>query len=678
MKAAKLSAMIVMLGLLPAMPAHAGDTATAFEAGKSFTGAVDPAAAAKNGGNFTQGAKTFGIGDVGVMSRGRGGGVDLANPPEASLAGGATLEPSSALSTSGEGQWVAGSAVTRPVFTLDPITDPLLKAGNAIKNDPEAVAGSLDTTYSGCQTVTVVGTPTFEEKVCQESREEASASCNRTLNVEVTPASCAPGQTLTRVAITNASGYQGALGTSLGLVSVCRDDREVTFNFDYTGWCYAGYAKSTYSATLSVAPSAQIISRAPIDIWQGTASGGARTPLKDSPNLIGADYFRRGCFLSFEAGGCVDGQCNYGFRFVDEYNWDDGRYPDVDRTFTLSLPTPTMQSVSDRWEDGCGGMEGSPVCASTGETCSDGPACRVLDGVEVCRDCWKYRRDYTCLGSATTHNCQALRDRGCAQTDSRCLTTDAGGACASHEQTYRCEVSPGTSTSVTTCGNTLTCLDGNCFNAASAPNTDFALAAAHLNIMQAAGQDFDTVQLQIFEGLTLGCSKSFLSFSNCCGDSGWGNDLNLAQCNENEKLLVQQARENRCHQVGGFCADKTLFGTCVQTKINWCCFNSKLARLINEQGRPQIGKGWGTPEAPDCSGFTPEQLQGLDFAAMDLSEFYNDVMAKAKGMDIDQAQRNVTDRITNYYNTGSHSITADQAAPYDSSLAPPAGTRTGP
>ena len=42
----------------------------------------------------------------------------------------------------------------------------------------------------------------------------------------------------------------------------------------------------------------------------------------------------------------------------------------------------------------------------------------------------------------------------------------------------------------------------------------------------------------------------------------------------------------------------------------------------NEQGRQQLGKGWGNERSPDCSGFTVAQLQALDFAAMDLSEFY--------------------------------------------------------
>ena len=59
----------------------------------------------------------------------------------------------------------------------------------------------------------------------------------------------------------------------------------------------------------------------------------------------------------------------------------------------------------------------------------------------------------------------------------------------------------------------------------------------------------------------------------------------------------------------------------------WCCFPSKLGRIINEQGRPQIGKSWGSASSPDCSGFTLEQLKQLKFDEMDLSEFLSSVKA---------------------------------------------------
>ena len=64
---------------------------------------------------------------------------------------------------------------------------------------------------------------------------------------------------------------------------------------------------------------------------------------------------------------------------------------------------------------------------------------------------------------------------------------------------------------------------------------------------------------------------------------------------------------------------------CTETRESYCCFNSRLARHINEQGRGQLGKTWGLPQAPDCSGFTLEQLQSLDFSRMNLAEFYAEI-----------------------------------------------------
>jgi conjugal transfer mating pair stabilization protein TraN len=67
---------------------------------------------------------------------------------------------------------------------------------------------------------------------------------------------------------------------------------------------------------------------------------------------------------------------------------------------------------------------------------------------------------------------------------------------------------------------------------------------------------------------------------------------------------------------------------CLERTKSFCCFNSHLARIINEQGRGQIGKGWGsdTARSPDCSGFSVAELQSLDFSRMDLSEFYAEIV----------------------------------------------------
>ena len=90
---------------------------------------------------------------------------------------------------------------------------------------------------------------------------------------------------------------------------------------------------------------------------------------------------------------------------------------------------------------------------------------------------------------------------------------------------------------------------------------------------------------------------------------------------------------------------------CVQKKNTYCCFKGKLSRIVNEQGRPQIAKGWGTGKTPDCTGFLVTELQMLDFAAMDLSEFYADI--KSKMPDIAKTQSDAVTKSTNcYYGAG--------------------------
>nr|HPN10303.1 conjugal transfer protein TraN [Syntrophales bacterium] len=60
----------------------------------------------------------------------------------------------------------------------------------------------------------------------------------------------------------------------------------------------------------------------------------------------------------------------------------------------------------------------------------------------------------------------------------------------------------------------------------------------------------------------------------------------------------------------------------------YCCFNSILARLVHEQGRPQVSRGWGSSEQPDCTGFSIGEFAALDFSQMNLGEYMQYVQTK--------------------------------------------------
>jgi conjugal transfer mating pair stabilization protein TraN len=131
----------------------------------------------------------------------------------------------------------------------------------------------------------------------------------------------------------------------------------------------------------------------------------------------------------------------------------------------------------------------------------------------------------------------------------------------------------------------------------------------------------------------------------------------LMSCEQSEQILAMRRGQNLCHEVGTYCSKKLpVVKTCIEKTKSYCCFNSRLARIINEQGRAQIGKGWGSGESPNCSGFTQSEFEAIDFSRIDLSEFMSEVMANIKMPDVgsmgQQVQSAVQQKVQNYYQRG--------------------------
>ena len=123
----------------------------------------------------------------------------------------------------------------------------------------------------------------------------------------------------------------------------------------------------------------------------------------------------------------------------------------------------------------------------------------------------------------------------------------------------------------------------------------------------------------------------------------------LLSCEQDEQVLAMKRDTRLCRAVGSYCSSRVpIIGVCLEKTESHCCFNSRLARIINEQGRAQIGKGWGAPQAPDCSGFSMAQLQSLDFSRMDLSEFYAEIAPKLP--DLGAMRSRVQQKVDSYFN----------------------------
>lgn len=98
-------------------------------------------------------------------------------------------------------------------------------------------------------------------------------------------------------------------------------------------------------------------------------------------------------------------------------------------------------------------------------------------------------------------------------------------------------------------------------------------------------------------------------------------------CTDAERMLQMRRGQNLCVYVGNWCSNSFL-GACLTVTEAYCCYNSKLARIINEQGLPQIGRNFGTAQAMDCKGFTVDELKKLDFSRIDMTEFIKDMTSR--------------------------------------------------
>jgi conjugal transfer mating pair stabilization protein TraN len=122
----------------------------------------------------------------------------------------------------------------------------------------------------------------------------------------------------------------------------------------------------------------------------------------------------------------------------------------------------------------------------------------------------------------------------------------------------------------------------------------------------------------------------------------------LLSCDQAEQVLAMKNDQRLCHSAGSYCSVKIpIIGSCVETTQTYCCFNSRLGRLLNEQGRTQLGRPWGGARTPDCSGLSIAELQSLDFSRMDLSEFYAEIAPKLP--DVTALQQQARQRVNSYF-----------------------------
>lgn len=437
----------------------------------------------------------------------------------------------------------------------------------------------------------------------------------------------------------------------------------------------------------------------------------------------------------------------------------------------ISYITTTLIIGAETVTTTCDPLRTDPNCVQVlGPTCVDGPGSKMINGISVFRECWRYEEKYTCANGAVVSTCDALsQDPKCTIKSTACLSTLPGGQCGQLEKTFSCELTPAENTTSQVCENMTCDANGVCIRSVDQPDRDFGRTAASMELVRELGVYMDPNTLRVFGGEDSRCSLGNLGVSSCCtpksgaksnanlassmfsngaeavkevldvgsmylydslysnsylqegigamisGVNSWSSGSNeasyfdgsfnpsfsymgftagigaastsagsialgsfsaggtsvfisfnpymllamlvidwLTSCEDEDIKVAFRKGQNLCHLVGTYCSTKSFVGAlhrCDQHKETHCCYNSKLARIVHEQGRPQIGKAWGTPEAPICEGFTPEEIVRLDFSAMDLSEFIQDIQARAINTipGSGRASSTITNKVTNYF-----------------------------
>ena len=328
-----------------------------------------------------------------------------------------------------------------------------------------------------------------------------------------------------------------------------------------------------------------------------------------------------------------------------------------------------VEITSEEWLDGCAVLEAQSdtgfcryvevdegkqeTLTITGPVVNPPSGQATIDSEPFTRDSWQKTYTYACFKKVVS-NCQALSTKGCVQVASEC-SERIGDVCVSWRQTYRCPQSKKKQIRYKTKGDQSPfCFTGNCANNDYEANGEMNEALSQLMVLNEMQKDVraEGENVKIFKGQNRRCRKAWNGARDCCGSGNrWAVSWKLVPgCDVQEQELGDWRTKRRCVEVGTYCAKKLPIIGCIEKKTTFCCFGTKLSRLIQEQGRPQLGIGWGEVEDPNCRGLTAEELSRIDMSKMDLSELYEEVQKNfkpkeqshvAKGLELERIRENM-------------------------------------
>lgn len=284
-------------------------------------------------------------------------------------------------------------------------------------------------------------------------------------------------------------------------------------------------------------------------------------------------------------------------------------------------------------------------CKEAGLYCAIPKQTRKVNGVDIHRDCWHYKYKMDC-NSKSKNDCGSIPFAQCALIKEECGAQVKEGNlefCANLIRHFSCEKEVKYMDEKTTLeknGEALNskdllckamCIDGNCDavkKAAPESNDELAKSVGMLNAVAdiKKGLSGDKI-INIFKGDRKECKYDVLNFRNCCRGSpkGWG--VKLSKCSPGELNLAKLRNQKQCVEIGVYCKTKIpITEICIDKRKVFCCYDSVISRILNQEAKKQLGLDYGVPEDPQCGGIELADLEKIDFTQADFSDFYNEVV----------------------------------------------------
>ena len=97
-------------------------------------------------------------------------------------------------------------------------------------------------------------------------------------------------------------------------------------------------------------------------------------------------------------------------------------------------------------------------------------------------------------------------------------------------------------------------------------------------------------------------------------------------CEPDEMQMNAKRALDSCTYVGSYCKQEIDVGfdkVCIEERRAYCCYNSPLSRILQEQIKDQFGgqSGFGTPKNPQCGGIAIEDIEKIDWENVNLDEW---------------------------------------------------------